>query len=228
MTRLGKILVVLIAFVSVAFAGFAILVSYAGPNWQETAAQIDGYKFSLSTGENPTWTAVRARGDEQVASDKNLAAVIDKVLADRLNQLKTETTSFQTQLPTLTAEYERTKAANEADIPALDAYIASERTRLDALHASLAKLEAQVLTQTSEAQKFENIASSRREDVFRISAQLDEVRADQFRLKSIERQLAEELEQVTGNLERAMQRRDQVAVEEYNPEAAPTSEEPGR
>ena len=65
MTRFGKILVILIAFVSLAFAGLAIVVSYAGPNWQEIAGQIEGYKFSLSTGENPTWTAVRARGDQQ-------------------------------------------------------------------------------------------------------------------------------------------------------------------
>ena len=90
MTRLGKILVILIAFVSLAFAGFAIVVYYAGPNWQEMAGQIEGYKFTYTPGENPTWSAVKARGDVNIATDKNLAKVIDAVLAEKLKDVNAE------------------------------------------------------------------------------------------------------------------------------------------
>ena len=215
MTRLGKILVVLIAFVSLAFAGFAIVIFYAGPNWQEMAGQIEGYKFTLSAGENPTWTAVRARGDEQVATDKNLAKVIDAVLADKLKRKKDETADYQGRIPPLTAELETSKAANESDVPALDAYIAAERERLLAINTAIAKLQAEVLEKTDAAQKLENIASDRREDVFRLAGELTEVRADEFRLAAVKRQLSEELEQVNGNIERAEERQVQLKTAGY-------------
>ena len=225
MTRLGKILVILIAFVSLAFAGFAILVVYAGPNWQEAAGQIEGYKFSLSSGENPTWSAVRARGDEQVSTDKNLAKVIDAVLADKLKRINDEAADFAAKTPPLTEELQKIQVANLADIPALAAYITAERSRLDALNATVAKLEAQVLTETEAAQKLENIASARREDVFRLAGQLAEIRADKFRLSAIQRQLSEELEQVNGNIERAEERQQKLLrdVQEYNPPADKTT-----
>ena len=216
MTRFGKILVILITFASLAFAGLAIVVFYAGPNWQELAGQIEGYKFTLSTGENPTWSAVRARGDEQVATDKNLSKVIDAVLADKLKRINEETADFQSRIPPLTEELEKSKVANLADIPALEEYIKAERARLDSLNAEVAKLESQVLAETGTSQRIENIASDRREDVFRLTGQLDEIRADKFRLEAIRRQLAEELEQVLGNIERAEERQQKLG-EDYNP-----------
>ena len=210
MTRVGKILVVLISIASLAFAGFAILIFYAGPNYEEMAGQIDGYKFTLSTGENPTWSAVRARGDSQVASDKSLAKVIDAVLADKLKAIQDESADFKSRIPPLTEELERTKAANEADIPALTEYIAAQRVRLEALNTQLGQLESQVLAETANAQKLENIASARRDDVFKLGGQLTEVKADKFRLEAIKRQLAEELEQVIGNIERAEARQKKL------------------
>ncbi len=218
MTRFGKVLVVLIAFVSLAFAGFAIVIAYAGPNWQEMAGQIEGYKFTLSTGENPTWSAVRSQGDEQVSTDKNLAKVIDAVLADKLKRLKDVAADFQGRTPPLTEELTKTQAANLADVPALEAYITAEQARIAALNVELAKLEASVLAQTNAAQKIENIASDRRDDVVRLGAELAEVQADQFRLAAIRRQLAEELEQVNGNIERAEERQNQIQ-KSYNPDA---------
>ena len=225
MTRFGKILVILIAFVSLAFAGFAMVVFYAGPNWAEMAGQIEGYKFTLSTGENPTWSAVKARGDVNVASDKNLAKVIDAVLTDKLKDIDAEVADYSGRLPPLTAELAATSAANALDIPALEAYIVAERARLVALNAQVATLEASVLAQTDKAQKIENIASARRDDKFRLDGQLAEIRADQYRLKAILRDLAEELEQVNGNLERAGERQDNlkrdVESNDYNPVAVP-------
>ncbi|RLS41321.1 MAG: hypothetical protein DWH81_06170 [Planctomycetota bacterium] len=210
MTRIGKILVVLIAVVSLAFAGFAMLIFYAGPNYREMAGQIEGYKFTLSSGENPTWSAVRARGDSQVASDKSLAKVIDAVLADKLKAIQDESTDYKNRIPSLTEELEKTKAANEADLPALTEYIAAQRTRLEALNAQVAQLQSQVLAETANAQKLENIASARRDDVFKLNGQLTEVRTDKFRLEAIKRQLAEELEQVIGNIERAEERQKKL------------------
>ena len=224
MTRFGQVLVVLITFASLAFAGFAIVVFYAGPNWQELAGQIEGYKFTLSTGENPTWSAVRARGDEQVSTDKNLAKVIDAVLVDKLKALKAEAADFQGRIPPLTEELARTQAANLADVPALAEYILSERARLDALNAQVAALEADVLAETGTAQKLENIASDRRDDVFNLTGQLAEMRADKFRLEAIRRQLTEELEQVLGNIERAEERQKQILEDSDNPDEEPPTE----
>lgn len=208
MTRFGKILVILITFASLSFAGFAIVTTYGGPNWQEIASQIDGYKFSYTGGENPTWTAVRARGDEQVASDRNLAKVIDAVLADKISKLNAEKADYQAKTPPLTEALAKSQAGNQADIPALQDYIVQERARIAALNTLIAGMEAKVLAQTDASQKLENIASARREDVFRLNGELSEIRGDKTRLEAIARHLAEELEQVNGNIERAEQRRD--------------------
>jgi hypothetical protein len=225
MTRLGKILVILIAFVSLAFAGFSIVVYYAGPNWQEMAGQIEGYTFTYTPGENPTWSAVKARGAVNIATDKNLAKVIDAVLADRLKDVNAEVADYTGRIPPLTAELAATSAANTADEPALLAYIKAEQDRLMALNTDLAKLEAAVLAQTSAAQQIENIASSRREDVFCLGGQLAEIRADKYRLGVILRDLAEELEHVNGNVERATERQNKLHADldaaGYNPPAVP-------
>lgn len=207
MTRFGKILVILITFASLAFGGFAIVATYGGPNWEEMASRIQGYKFTYTGGEKPTWTAVRARGDEQVKSDINLAVVIDAVLADKIKRLSDEKQAYLDKIPPLTAALEKSRADNQADVPAIQAYIVQERARVAALNAAMSALEKKVLAQTDAAQKLENIASARREDVFRLTGELAEVRADQARLEAVKRQLAEELQQVNGNIERAEQRR---------------------
>lgn len=214
MTRFGKILVVLITFASLAFAGFAIAVTYGGPNWPQMASQIEGYKFTYVGGEKPTWTAVRARGDEQVASDLNLGKVIDAVLADKIKRLTDEKNGYVEKTPPLIEALEKSKASNAADEPALKAYIIKERARVEAMYTALQALEAQVLKKTDDAQKLENIASARREDVFRIQGELAEVRADKSRLEVIRRNLSEELEQINGNIERAEQRRESLHSEQ--------------
>lgn len=210
MTRIGKILVILITFASLAFAGFAIVATYGGPNWQEMASQIDGYKFRYTGGENPVWTAVRARGEEQVASDRNLPKVIDAVLADKISKLNAEKTSYQNRIPPVAEALATTQANNQADLPAIRDYIVQERARIEALNAVRADLEKKVLAQTAAAQKLGNIASARREDVFRLTGELAEIRADQVRVGAVRRHLAEELEQVNGNIERAVQRQDSL------------------
>ena len=220
MTRLGKILVILMAF-----AGFSIVVYYAGPNWQEMAGQIEGYKFTYTPGEAPTWSAVKDRGAVNIATDKNLAKVIDAVLADRLKDVNAEVAGYTSQIPPLTAELAANSAANTADEPALAAYIKAERARLEALNAELATLEAAVLAQTAAAQQIENIASSRREDVFCLDGQLAEIRADKYRLGVILRDLSEDLEHVNGNVERATERQNKLKADldavGYNPAAVP-------
>jgi len=212
MTRFGKILVILITFASLAFGGFAIVTTTGGPNWQEMASQIKDYKFTYNGGENPTWTAVRARGEEQVASDRDLPKVIDAVLADKIKRLNAEKQAFLDKIPPLTQALEKSRADNQADVPALEAYVVQERARVAALNDALAKLEAKVLAQTDAAQKLEKIASARREDVFRLTEELAEIRADKVRLEAIKRHLAEELEQVNGNIERAELRLASLSV----------------
>ncbi len=225
MTRFGKILVVLIAFASLAFAGFAIAVYYAGPNWQEIAGKIEGYKFTYNPGETPTWSGVKARGDVNIATDKSLAKVIDAVLADKLKDVNAELADFQGRIPPLTDELAKTTAANAADIPALEAYVVAEQARLVALNADLAKLEAAVLAQTAAAQQIENIATARREDAFCLGGQLAEIRADKYRLGVVLRDLAEDLEHVNGNVERASERQHKLKADlesdGYNPQVVP-------
>lgn len=216
MTRFGKILVVLIAVASLAFAGFAIVVFQGGPNWPQIASDMTDYKFTYVPGEKPVWTVVLARGDEQIASDPNLAKCIDLALADRSKRLETEIKDFQDRKSPLEVELASLQGGIKVDVPALDSYILGERKRLADLNTQWDTLNKQSLTLTGQAQDAENLTADRRSEVFQLTVQLSEVRADAFRLEALKRQISEELEQVNGNLERAEERRRQL---EYNPPA---------
>jgi chromosome segregation ATPase len=75
--------------------------------------------------------------------------------------------------------------------------------------------------QAEEVQKLKDRIEARREDVFRLGAQLEEIRGDRFRIRQVQQQLLDLIQQLDGSIERAERRRDQLT---YSPPPAGSEE----
>ncbi len=216
MTRFAKLLAIFLAVASLAFAGFAIATWFGGPDWEGLlrAEVFKEYKITRGGAPDFIWTAVRSSDDGQVASSKKLPEVLVKVMDDALKIQQEELAKLTEREPQLQARVEILKKAEEQDQEALAAYETDLRTQLKAIRDEEVKVGGQVITATAEAQKLENVIVSRREDILRLKQQVEELRADQFRLLEIQKQLNNLLIQVQGDAQRAELRKELLAQPE--------------
>ncbi|HVW02105.1 MAG TPA: hypothetical protein VHB77_17270, partial [Planctomycetaceae bacterium] len=99
MTKVGKILVVIVTFASVAFMGGTIVATWAGPNWHAIATEASDYNFDQATSESPWTVKTRNRKDESVGQGKILA---EAIIVAKKKQAQEQTE----ELGKLTAEIE--------------------------------------------------------------------------------------------------------------------------
>src|SRR5690606_18058621 len=117
---------------------------------------------------------------------------------------------FKDREPNLQARVESLERAKAADDIALDAYEARLRERLATARAQEADLSSKIIAATNEAQKLENETAARREDVVRLQQTVAEVRAEQFGLEEIRKQLDSILIQSQGDATRAKARQNSL------------------
>jgi hypothetical protein len=209
-TTIGKALAVATAVASLAFLGFAGVSTFGGPNWEGRARSIEGYTFSRTEGENPQWTVKKHVGDVSVPANKNLAPLIAQVYDDKKKDADEELAKLTAREPLVKAEIEALGKSTVADLAAMDARAADYRKYLDQLRKDVEALAAQVDMKAADTQKLEQRIEARREDVLRLSAQLEELRADGFRIGRIQQQLKDLIQQLDGSLERARRREAQL------------------
>jgi ABC-type phosphate transport system auxiliary subunit len=82
----------------------------------------------------------------------------------------------------------------------------------------------QVVAKGEEVQKLERQIQARREDVGRLAAQIEELRTDEFRIRQIQQQLQDLIQQIDASLDRAARRYKQL--EAYLPPSAVAEPEP--
>jgi|GEM_PF-2230579 len=208
MTKIGKLLAVFVAVTSLAFAGFATATWFGGPDWvvMTQADYLAHYRFARGGAPDFIWTATRVTDGGQVASSKRLPEVLTKVMDEvtrnqqqQLQELSDREGLLKTRVETL----EQAKASDEA---ALNTFETRLRERLAATRAQEADLSAKIIAATNEAQKLENVTAARRMDVLRLHQTVEELRADQFRLEAVRKQLESLLIQFEGDLARAQSR----------------------
>ena len=212
MTRISKILCVFVLATCLAFMGVAVVTAIGGANWQIERDELTGdYTFETVVGE-PTTYGVKSRvGDKQLSSgSKSLAATViaaRKEMVERQNQrieaLKTETAEFGTQKQ----QWISLTAIDEASMTARCDELARELETLnqeidDASKQNIAKVEkTQVTLRRNEA---------RREEVYRLLAQLDEIRTDLFQITEQQRRLRDLLIRKRGVVSRLKRRQVQL------------------
>jgi len=205
MTRIAKILAVFVATTSLAFAGFAVVTTFGGPDWRAMtqAPYFQHYNFTAGTAPDYIWTATRVSDGAQVASSKRLPEVLVKVMDDILARQQAELGVLNDREPQLKARVETLTKAKAADEQALAAYETVQRDRLAATRKKNEEVASQVIAATNEAQRIEDLIALRRDDVMALRQQTEELKTDQFRLQEVRKNLENLLNQLQGVRQRA-------------------------
>lgn len=211
MEKFSRVLAVLIAVLSVAFMGFAGVVSFGGPNWEAEARNLEGYTFNLAPGEVRIWSATRAV-DRQELSTKTplLPQVLTAAIQDRTQQAQAERDRLASAIPDLENQIKTLSAMQEADKPALDAYFQQQTQRLAQTHAQIETTSKEQETLATEVRKVEDQLASRREDVFRLELEHRVLTADVERIKQNVAVVEEQIRLLEDELDKAQRRKREL------------------
>ncbi|MHC4878550.1 MAG: hypothetical protein ACYTGL_19050 [Planctomycetota bacterium] len=221
LNRLSKVLVVFVATASLAFMGFAFALNNAGPNWQAEAESLDDYTFTFTPGENPTWSGTYRNDSQQVGTDRNLGAVVVKAYADAKRRNDEAAGAITPQIQPLK---DRTTA--------ITGFVAQDTVAIDKRHqqllAEVTAIDEQIKSTGLDGDRFAEQAITirtetdrRRESVFRLKRELDQIETDQYFQLGQRRRLLDRLHQLEGILLRLRQRHQQLLDAGANPQAVP-------
>ncbi len=219
--RLSKILVVFVATASVAFLGFALALNNAGPNWTAEAESLTDYTFTYTPGENPSWAATYRNDSQQVASNRNLGAVVVKAYADAKRRNDEAVAAITPQIQPV---IDRTKV--------IEAAVAQDREGIRARHEQLMaearKVDGEIAATGLEGDRNAEQAITirteterRRESVFRLTRELDQIENDKYFQLGQRQRLLDRLHQLEGIRLRLQQRHQQLLDAGANPQAVP-------
>ncbi len=212
MTKISKSLCVFVLVACLAFMGVAAVTSIGGANWHIERDQLTGdYTFETTLGETTTYAVKSRQTDQQLtASPKSLAATVIAARKDlvevqkkKIEALQTETTTFKTQHQMWTSLTAADEAAMTVRCDQLASELATLNQQIDgAAKQNIAKVEkTQNTLRTNEA---------RREEVYRLLAQLDEIRTDRFQINEQQKRLRDLLIRKQGVVSRLKRRQMQL------------------
>lgn len=211
-TKLSKIMVVFITASSLAFMGFAIALSNSGPNWQIETRSLPDYTFSLSTGENPQWSATRRTG-EQAGSTAVLADAIGRSYVAETQR----NTGLMEPLPQQIAGLEQAFKAREANITTdtqgMDARFQQLHASRDTLQQQVKQIALQATAKGDQATRVREEAERRRGSGFRLRRQMETIEAETHQLTVQRRLLLDLYYQMEGLRLRLAEREQQLVSE---------------
>lgn len=224
LTTIGKCLAVLSAVLALAFAGFAVIATRGGPNWQAKAAELEEYQFERTEGENPQWTATfrlggTGDGGEPVGSPaQTLAQKLSDALNHKQQRQREELARLDAEmqgdpqqgLPPLEQRIQEARQAIETDLKALAAYEQQLAAELQRVLDATAELSQQVVQKTQEGFAKGREASERREEIYRLRNQLEEINADIYRTQAQQDRLRDLLNRTYGSIGRLERRKQQL------------------
>jgi hypothetical protein len=224
LTTIGKCLAVATAVLALAFAGFALIATAGGPNWQAKAAALEEYEFQRTEGENPQWTASyrlgaggsseSVGGPAQVLPQKLIDALNHKQQSqrDELQRLDAEIQGNpQAGLAPLEQRIQEARQTIEVDLKALGEYEGQLAAELQRVLAASEELSQQVVQKTQEGFDKGREASERREEIYRLRNQLEEINADIYRTRTQQDKLRDLLNRTYGAIGRLERRKQQLA-----------------
>jgi len=217
MTTISKCLAVLAAVAAVAFMGFAAVTVVGGPNWEAEMAASDigeDYTFerTVSADGVVTWAAKVRRTQESIPVSKSgvpasaVIAVRRKVSKDQ----KAELARIDKLLPILELGTKQAQALIDADRVAMKTQLDQLAAELKDLHQQLDAASKKSVKKALEVQAKQTEAANRREDVFRLQAEYDEIRTDRDRIVRLAKELEKRLIRLNGDIARLQRRRQQL------------------
>lgn len=213
MTKLAKVLVVFTTVMSLAFLAFIGVTALAGPNWQGTADQLDGYAFERTGGETPQWKVTESITGKDLGTKPNLPAAIAAAQDDRLRAQNERKTALDQEIALADEAIKVEKPASELDAAGVNNRFAQLRDTLQQLDARIAELTRQGTQQAQQAEALRTEAAARRDDVARLQNELAGLRTDRFRVEEQIDQLNQRLVRLRGQIDRATRRQAQFQAE---------------
>lgn len=207
----GKIFLVFTAVVSVLLAGVSMVAFFAVPGMQPAMAELNDYSFEARAAEKITWTVTRRLGDQGTVSQNSTPfdAVI-KARADLKQKLQTESSAMGEELIEVDRQDELITTEQSQDVDAITRRIAE-------LETVAATYQSQIIGKSNEFQDLsvkERITrdemASRRRDVVRFQAELEELRTHLYELVKLRRVLTEQLLRIKLDNHNLAQRENQI------------------
>ena len=212
-TNVGKVLSVVTAVASVIFLGFVSVAVFGGPNRAGEARQIEGYTFTRTPAtetQAAQWTVSKHVGEGSFQASPVIEPVMVAALQDKVRGEQEELSALEARVSPLEQQLAAAETAIAADLAALDARMKELDAALQAKRDEVQATAEQVEMKAIEVQKVEVRIEARREDVLRLAAEVDELRADNFRILEIQQQLRDLIQQLDASLDRTQRRQDQL------------------
>ena len=213
MTRFGKVLAFFVLVVSLSFMGIAAVTALGGVNWDDEQKKLlSEYAFEEQPGEQPTWN-VKARSEHpktaKVSSTSGLKSLAAAVVWARDDQLKTEKARLALYTEQTSSLLEQAKDFSEKvrqDLAAMQARGDALDVELAQVNKEYAQLADEVITIADKTRATLRTSAARREEVFRLQNQLDEIRTDLFQIREQQQRLRDLLVR-TGSVSARLKRR---------------------
>jgi hypothetical protein len=210
MTKVAKVLVVFTTVMSLAFLAFIGVTAVAGPNWQGTAAELDGYTIERVPGDVVSYKVTERVAGKDLGAKPNLPAAIVAAQTDRIQAQTARKTDLDAQIAAVRQARDEEKPASEQDAAGVQLRLGQLAEALDQLDQQVLALTQEGTKQAQEAEKVRSEAAARRADVARLQNELAAVRADRYRVEEQIAQLKQRLIRIGGQIDRAERRREQL------------------
>ena len=216
-TTFSKCLSVFVTLAALLFLGFAAVTLVGGPNWSARTEDLADYDFKESEGEKPEWSWTR-RSDQQTkkANPPILPAAIAAARADLKSKQDTRIQDLKKQITAAKAKQTEADKLIAEDLAAL----ANREKLLLAERGEIAgKIDAQQqkntekikgTAQTRGTQSVRDEIALRREDVYRLRSQLEEIQTDRYRATRQREKLEDLLTQLQGDIRKLQRRQEQL------------------
>ncbi|MBI5758743.1 MAG: hypothetical protein HZA46_09510 [Planctomycetales bacterium] len=196
MTKISKILTVLVFFACLSFMGFAMVTVLGGPNWQNKSEALAAeHSFSYEyRGKESGWDVKdhRKGTPEQVASGKSLAEAVVKSQRKLIENQKSELDAISKETDSVAQIHTRQQAAITADQAAFKQRVDVLEQQLKAVRVEAVEESKKAVTKSDEAKAIRQVAALRRDELIQLQNQLVVLRtqkssalADQKRLEDL-------------------------------------------
>lgn len=190
-----KIAAVIFTIASVAMMGMSLSAYFNRLDYvsQMSDPLISDYKFESTTAEGKTsWTVTPSTGDDRTERRKDSGyAALQEAYQDKSKRSSAKAQEMEQLEQLLSEQKERVAAEQEEDLVALDKRIQQLTNAVTTTKNQYLAVSQQHQKLITESQEVRAETADRREDVIRLTSELEELRTDRYRLKELRRDLTD-------------------------------------
>ena len=214
MTNISKILCVFVLTACLAFMGVAAVTAMGGANWEIERDRLTAdYTFETTEGQVTTY-GVKSHKDKKSLSTggKSLASTVIAARKDMVDKQNQQIDGLKKETSDLGTEKEKWQSLTEVDEDSMTARCDELARELAALNKSIDDASKQNITTVEKTQNTLRRNENRREEVYRLLSQLDEIRTDLFQINEQTKRLQDLLIRKRGVVSRLKRRQVQLVT----------------